>query len=160
MLVTFSPIVMEERPLHPIAKNAGIVVTLFPNVISLIDVFFSKNEPVQLLALKCTVIKLSQPENALLPMLVTPSPIVNSLRLLQSLNVPSPIVVTPSGIVIDVRLLQPSNAEEPMLVTLSPIITEERPLHPLAKSSGIVVTLFPNVISLIDVFPMNGDEPV
>ena len=65
-----------------------------------------------------TLVSLLQYENTLLPMLVTPLPIVTLLRLMQYMNAPSPILVTLSGMVMLVSLLQSENAEPPMLVNL------------------------------------------
>ena len=51
-------------------------------------------------------LKLTQPSNASLPMLVVPLPIFTLVRPLQSLNAFYPMLVTESGIVTLVRLLQ------------------------------------------------------
>ena len=56
------------------------------------------------------LVRLLQPENALLLIEVTPLPIVTLVRLLQYANALSPIEVTPSGIVTLVSFLQPENA--------------------------------------------------
>ena len=50
-------------------------------------------------------------------MLVTLSPIVTLVRLLQLENASKPMVVTLSGIVMLVRLVQLENAEEPISLT-------------------------------------------
>ena len=68
-----------------------------------------------------TLVRLLQPENADLPMLVTLAGILILVRLLQKENADLPMLVTLSGISMLVRLLQFRNASFPMLVTLSGI---------------------------------------
>ena len=67
-----------------------------------------------------TVVKLVQPRNASLPILVTPSPIETLVRLLQYANAKS-MLVTLSGIVMLVRVVQCLNANGPMRLTPSGI---------------------------------------
>ena len=55
---------------------------------------------------------------------------VISVKLLQPVNAPLPILVTLSGIFTFFKLSQPLNAETPMLVTESGIVTLARLLHP------------------------------
>ena len=57
------------------------------------------------ISLTLMLTSLLQPENALLPMLVTPPPIVTFVRLLQLWNAAVPMLVTLSGIVKSTRPL-------------------------------------------------------
>ena len=74
-------------------------------------------------------VRLRQPKNAEVPMLVTLDGIVTEVRLLQPLNADSPMFFTLDGIVMEVKLLQPENAAYPILVTLLEIVTDVRPLQ-------------------------------
>ena len=88
-------------PEHPPNANLPIPVTLLPIVAVLI---------------------LSQPLNAPMPMFITLSGIVISVKA-QLLNAYSLISVTLSGMVMLVKLLQPLNALSPIFVTGRPSIS-------------------------------------
>ena len=103
-----------------------MVVTLFPNITSLIDLF-SLNQDEIVLQLRFSFVILLQPEKAY-----------------------SPMVVTLLGIVILVRPLQPLNALSPMLVTLLGIVMLVSPVQLANAPFSMLVTLFPNITSLID----------
>jgi hypothetical protein len=62
---------------------------------------------------------------------------VTKLRLVQPLNALLPILVTLFGIVMDSSLVQPLNALSPILVTLPPIVIDVRFVHPLKAPSFI-----------------------
>ena len=89
--------------------------TFFPNVIVIPSVFLPaflntlefSLKSAHSLALKYTLVRLLQPENASLPMLVTLSGMVTLVRPVQPENARTPILVTLSGIVILVRPVQP-----------------------------------------------------
>ncbi len=65
-------------------------------------------------------VRLSQQENAFLPIIVMPSGTVTEVRPLQQQNAPSPMLATLPGMVTDVRLEQPLNALPAIFVTLIP----------------------------------------
>ena len=64
------------------------------------------------------------PEKAEVPRVVTLSPIVALVKLVQPRKAELPMLVTLSGMVTLFSPLQPKKAELPMLVTLSGIITD------------------------------------
>ena len=70
-----------------------------------------------------------QPENTLLPMLVTLSGIVMDFKPLQLANAQASMPVTPLPMVADVKLLQFWNALSPMFVTLSGIAMDVNPVQ-------------------------------
>lgn len=89
-----------------------------------------------------TLVRLLQPENAVLPILVILSGIVILVRLLQPENALLPILVRLFGIVMLGSLLQPENALFPILVTLLGIVMLVRKLQPANALSGILVMPF------------------
>ena len=96
--------VTEVKPLQSLTKFAGMRRTLSPIVRAVNDIpniLESALKSWQLMALKFSVIKPVQPENA-----------------------PSPMEVTLFGMVTEVKPLQPLNAPPPMEVTLFGMVTE------------------------------------
>ena len=83
----------------------------------------------ELLSGMTTLDKELQPENELIPMLVTLLGMTMLDRELQSLNTPLPMLVTLFGITILDRDIQPTNAHPPMLVTLFGITISVRELQ-------------------------------
>jgi hypothetical protein len=75
------------------------------------------------------LVRLTQPENAPLPILVT---LLGMMILVTGIpaNQPDPIASNPSTKVMLVRLVQPVNAPLPILVTLLPTVTLARLVQP------------------------------
>ena len=86
--VTLLPIVTEVNSLRPLAKFAGILCTLLSMLIVVIGQeengcsFASELKSSQFVALKLSVLKLEQFQNALSPIAVTLLPIVTEAKLL------------------------------------------------------------------------------
>ena len=129
------------------------------------------------------LLRLVQPENAQLPMLVTLSgrvmllrfvqrakakspmlvtllPMVTLLRFWQSANVPLLMVVTLLGMVMMLRLSQPENASSPMLETLSGMVTLIRFMQSANAPFPMVVTLSGMVMLVRLPQPLNAQSPM
>src|ERR1035437_6159674 len=87
-----------------------------------------------------TLVSFEQRANALIPILVTPLPIVRLVRLVQPAKVPPRIVVTLPGIVTLVSGVS-MNASSPTLVTLLGIVTPVKPLVENASGPMLVTPL-------------------
>ena len=132
-----------------------------------------------------TLVRLLQPENASLPMLVTLSPkiyvvtcepkmwlifelyvyvfettslllMVTLVRPVQSANAEPPMLVTELPMVTLVKPVQYSNAPLPMLVTDSGIVTLVRPVQPLNVSASMLVMVSGMVILVKPLQPANA----
>src|SRR5665213_1064507 len=87
-----------------------------------------------------TLVSSEQRANALIPILVTPLPIVRLVRLVQLAKVPSSMILTLPGIVTLVSGVS-MNASCPMLVTLLGIVTLVKPLVENASTAMLVTPL-------------------
>ena len=87
-------------------------------------------------------IRLSQPSNALTPILLTVLGIVTEARLLQYLNASSPMLVTPSGMYIEVTLLFHMNAWPPIALQLLFILTDSALYGPSINTKCSFPTIF------------------
>jgi hypothetical protein len=96
---------------------------------------------------KITLVKLVQPANTLLPIVVTPLPMVTFVKLVQFENAKLSINVTLLGMTILVKPVQRENAPPPMTLTLLGMVTLVKPVRllntppPMPSVSALKVKL-------------------
>ena len=118
MIVTLLGMVIEVKLLHP--ANA-----LSPMLVTLLGMFVFE-QPLSKVLVSVSIIAL---QLFRLSYTLFPFSTVIKVKLLQPENAELPMLVTLLGMVIEVKLLQPENAEPPILVTLLGMLIEVKLLQ-------------------------------